>query len=103
MIQTIYEKYSTTLSKKQQKIYKKIETNLIASLAMAPKDEETQKKLRKVTMDKIDGRKCKHCDRTDALAGHLKACACRDVYYCNPDCQSKDWKNHKKTCTAIKP
>jgi hypothetical protein len=32
----------------------------------------------------------------------LLSCACRKVSYCSKDCQTKDWKEHKKTCTARK-
>jgi hypothetical protein len=36
--------------------------------------------------------------------GAFKKCArCRTVYYCSPDCQTKDWKHHKLQCRQTTP
>ena len=28
----------------------------------------------------------------------MKSCVCGKVFYCNKECQAKDWKNHKPSC-----
>lgn len=46
--------------------------------------------------------KCAACNSVEKAAGAFKSCAkCRDVYYCNKQCQKSHWKAHKKTCCKI--
>jgi len=43
--------------------------------------------------------KCHQCGG-GLLVPNLKRCArCQSVYYCNRECQRKDWSTHKLTCT----
>ena len=45
---------------------------------------------------------CAKCSKTAKSTGTaLKSCAlCRDVYYCSPECQKKDWGQHKVICNS---
>lgn len=36
---------------------------------------------------------------TRASRADMKLCPCKHTYYCQKNCQVKDWKEHKKTCT----
>lgn len=39
---------------------------------------------------------CSYCSRSSA---NLKRCGqCREAYYCNADCQTKDWARHRMNC-----
>ena len=42
---------------------------------------------------------CETCSKQDVT---LRCSRCRDVYYCDVKCQSKDWKRHKKQCYKFK-
>ena len=53
--------------------------------------------------DAVKSRRCKYC-RKDLCnkTSPLKHCQkCRSVYYCDAQCQKKDWQDHKKICQAI--
>jgi len=39
---------------------------------------------------------CQHCGSNPRK---LQPCPCREVFYCNKECQKADWKTHKRTCT----
>ena len=46
--------------------------------------------------------KCLFCeDKPDEGKKLLRCSSCKAVRYCNRDCQSKDWKFHKKGCALI--
>ena len=38
------------------------------------------------------------CNFCHADSEGLKSCVCGQVSYCNKDCQTKDWTNHKSSC-----
>lgn len=41
-------------------------------------------------------RQCNSCGKS---LDNLQVCGrCKSAYYCSKDCQTKDWKNHKKPC-----
>ena len=41
---------------------------------------------------------CASCGKT----GKLKKCSrCKSIFYCNEDCQQKDWKSHKGKCPKL--
>lgn len=40
-------------------------------------------------------RECTHCGASVKL---LRCAGCQSAHYCNKECQSLDWKNHKKVC-----
>lgn len=42
------------------------------------------------------------CSFCDALAKRMARCACNRAYYCNAECQRKDWPRHKTTCKATR-
>ena len=46
---------------------------------------------------KIKMDSCSFC-KTDS-GTKLLSCICRKASYCSKDCQSKDWKNHKPSCS----
>ncbi|KAI5814378.1 hypothetical protein BZA77DRAFT_295075 [Pyronema omphalodes] len=42
---------------------------------------------------------CYNCQKKDV---ELKRCArCQSIHYCGKDCQTADWKEHKKLCKAF--
>lgn len=41
--------------------------------------------------------KCSTCRR---FLQNMQQCPCRQALYCTRACQKKDWKNHRKVCTA---
>ncbi|KAL1129835.1 hypothetical protein AAG570_012779 [Ranatra chinensis] len=43
------------------------------------------------------GPRCEECGASDKL---LLCSRCKDVYYCNRDHQSRDWKRHKPKCNS---
>ena len=47
-----------------------------------------------------DFKKCACCGAKPAAP--MKCGACKEVVYCNRDCQRKDWKQHKPNCGAMK-
>ncbi|KAF9007114.1 hypothetical protein BDQ17DRAFT_1302547 [Cyathus striatus] len=50
-------------------------------------------------------KKCsrKECQNVEVLVAEFKRCsACHLVYYCNTNCQNRDWKNHKPECKKYK-
>ena len=58
-------------------------------------EEPSQEELDKAWEERL-GRKCNHCG---AVSISQKICTrCEAVRYCNIDCQTKDWVNHKNDC-----
>ncbi len=44
-------------------------------------------------------RRCSHCGKA---AQNLKKCSgCRQVRYCNAECQRAHWPQHKKDCRGL--
>ena len=44
-----------------------------------------------------------HCSCCGKKSSDLKKCrACSKSWYCNQECQKKDWKEHKKICKTVK-
>ncbi|KIJ65882.1 hypothetical protein HYDPIDRAFT_87876 [Hydnomerulius pinastri MD-312] len=43
----------------------------------------------------LSGAKCRVCDEEDGL---LVCSRCKSVAYCSKECQTRDWKSHKKEC-----
>jgi len=44
---------------------------------------------------------CAHCGKQGA--GFKRCSICKNAHYCGAACQKKDWKHHKKDCTAPVP
>ena len=44
------------------------------------------------------GTRCQFCDKLVLL--RLWCPKCKQAFYCDKECQGKDWKKHKKTCNA---
>ena len=44
------------------------------------------------------GTRCQFCDKLVLL--RLWCPKCKQAFYCDKECQGKDWKKHKKTCKA---
>lgn len=44
--------------------------------------------------------KCAGCHQDRPLEELEKCGRCMNVYYCNKECQRKDWPLHKKTCSV---
>ena len=42
---------------------------------------------------------CSWCGRA---AEHLRKCPCKEVRYCNADCQGRHWGLHKPECPGVK-
>ncbi|KAA1474076.1 hypothetical protein DENSPDRAFT_840610 [Dentipellis sp. KUC8613] len=46
-----------------------------------------------------EAKQCQHCFRSETEAGRLLSCsACHRAHYCNKECQTADWPNHKVAC-----
>ena len=43
------------------------------------------------------GPRCQFCHKE---VPHLRCSICKQAFYCDKECQGKDWKKHKKTCKA---
>eukprot|EP01084_Bolivina_argentea_P128448 227060_1 len=43
----------------------------------------------------------KHCDNCGKSGVSSRCSACQTVYYCNKQCQSDHWKNHKTQCKLM--
>ena len=54
---------------------------------------DVQRRLRKETVK--GSRKCETCGKTTSI----KCQGCKEVYYCDEECQKANWKKHKKKCT----
>lgn len=48
-----------------------------------------------------DMRHCDQCNKMGQKRELLKCGRCKMVYYCNGDCQSKDWPSHKSICKGL--
>lgn len=47
----------------------------------------------------VSNKETKVCGACKSNNGKLKACSrCESIYYCNKECQLKDWKQHKVVC-----
>ena len=46
---------------------------------------------------------CCACGAASGDSMHMKACACKQVYYCSLACQRLDWPQHKTMCLAAVP
>ena len=57
---------------------------------------QSEKELKK--MQYIIEKECFVCKKTEDL---FLCSRCKLVYYCNEDCQKKDWKTHKEYCIPI--
>lgn len=45
--------------------------------------------------------KCKKCSQMETSAHKLSMCTrCHEAWYCNRECQTADWKEHKVTCLS---
>lgn len=51
------------------------------------------------TGDKITSEKYRTCFTCQKQSDACKVCSgCKSIRYCSTECQSKDWKEHKKVC-----
>ena len=55
---------------------------------------------------KVKTRPCSYCSKFESTAefqeSTLMQCGrCKQAYYCSKECQRKDWKSHKETCTQV--
>jgi len=51
------------------------------------------------TNSNLTGQICATCGRKETIDIPLKQCSkCKQVRYCDKDCQSADWANHKSYC-----
>ncbi len=46
---------------------------------------------------------CCACGAASGDSMHMKACACKQVYFCSLSCQGFDWPQHKTMCLAAAP
>ena len=55
-------------------------------------------------MSLVKGNFCGTCGKSEAKRGEeMKKCSgCKLLYYCNRDCQRKDWEKHGDKCKKIK-
>ena len=61
--------------------------------------EEEEGEILKIEAKKNKNSQCSSCN----MAETKKICSrCKAVYYCNKECQSKDWSNHKLLCKPVK-
>ncbi|KAI0381466.1 hypothetical protein F5Y04DRAFT_82368 [Hypomontagnella monticulosa] len=51
-------------------------------------------------IEKLHIDKCRNCNATQGKNGAalMKCARCREVLYCSPECQRKDWKKHRMEC-----
>lgn len=49
---------------------------------------------------KCGSRMCHWCN--DVGLDHMRCSKCEESFYCNPKCQKKDWKRHKKWCSKTR-
>ena len=62
-------------------------------------EEPSSEDLDKAKEERL-GYKCNHCN---LFSTSLKMCnGCMEVRYCNKDCQTNDWDNHKDDCRKFK-
>jgi hypothetical protein len=46
---------------------------------------------------------CGHKEQLGTEEARMKRCSkCKDVWYCNAECQTADWKEHKGRCKVLK-
>jgi hypothetical protein len=51
----------------------------------------------------LKAKNCATCRKKETKNKKLLGCAaCRSIFYCDAECQKKDWKRHKKTCKKLK-
>ena len=43
---------------------------------------------------------CDFC-KVDSKKAQVKSCVCKKVFYCSKQCQAKDWKAHKPSCSPF--
>ncbi|PNH08395.1 hypothetical protein TSOC_000004 [Tetrabaena socialis] len=49
-----------------------------------------------------DARQCGSCGKPNTIACSLKVCTkCRSAWYCDRECQKKDFARHKKECAGL--
>ncbi|KAI8964172.1 hypothetical protein F5Y11DRAFT_316828 [Daldinia sp. FL1419] len=51
-------------------------------------------------LERLHMDKCRNCNATEGKEGGklLKCSRCKEVKYCSPECQRKDWKTHRMEC-----
>jgi ankyrin repeat protein len=51
-------------------------------------------------LSQLAAKRCYHCGHTPMVRHALYRCSvCKTTLYCSRDCQEKDWKNHKSSCS----
>jgi hypothetical protein len=52
---------------------------------------------------RVSFKTCASCRRSEATMGQFKHCTrCKSTFYCDQECQKKDWKAHKLVCSALR-
>jgi len=88
----------TTIQKPQDK--NGVTKIIFASMPRA-EQEELLKDVKKDKTHYSFLRCCAHCQKMETGNEEkkmMKCGKCKDVYYCDGDCQKQDWVRHKKTC-----